>query len=150
MTLDDFLAFYVVFKEAKDSEICQVIFELIKISPHHVSNKRETQRDTVLMQRQDGKMSGGDSVDVFTKGDLLWLCLVTNTPEKAVRDFFMVTSFSPNFPITYEDFKLYYGNVRHISLFSWVPSLVSGFKEENMNLEPENEVKSYERRLSVQ
>ena len=36
-----------------------------------------------------------------------------------------------------------------MQLFNWIQNIVSGFKEENMNLEPENEVKGYERRLTV-
>ena len=35
-------------------------------------------------------------------------------------------------------------------LFNWIPQIVGGLKEENMNLEPENEDKNYARRLTLQ
>ena len=35
-------------------------------------------------------------------------------------------------------------------MFSWVPSLVLGQRDKNMNLERENEDRKYERRLTVQ
>ena len=41
MTFDDFCAFYIVFKEAKDEDMLQVGFELLKLSPDHFSNKTE-------------------------------------------------------------------------------------------------------------
>ena len=38
MTEDDFLAYYVAFKDLLATEVCQVAFEMIKISPHHHAN----------------------------------------------------------------------------------------------------------------
>ena len=39
MTYDDFAALYVTFKEGKNEEILQVVFELLKLSPEHFWNK---------------------------------------------------------------------------------------------------------------
>ena len=39
MTEEDFLAYYVAFKDLLATEICQVAFEMIKISPHHYANQ---------------------------------------------------------------------------------------------------------------
>ena len=52
-------------------------------------------------------------------------------------------------PITIDDFRRFYPKIKTMQLFNWIQNIVSGFKEENMNLEPENEVKGYERRLTV-
>lgn len=53
-------------------------------------------------------------------------------------------------PITYDDFKKSYPKVKSMHLFTWINNLISGFQPKDMNLDPENEVKGYERRLSVQ
>ena len=52
--------------------------------------------------------------------------------------------------MTFEDWKRTYAEVKGLPLFSWVPAIVEGLKEDNMNLEVENEGRSYERRLTVQ
>ena len=39
--------------------------------------------------------------------------------------------------------------MKHSPLFNWVPGILDGLKEENMNLEKEQEGKSYERRLTM-
>lgn len=80
----------------------------------------------------------------------MWLARISNLGEKHFREFFLVTGLAPNIPITFEEYRRLYPKIKHMSLFSWINTIVSGFKEENMNLEPENEVKGYERRLSVQ
>ena len=33
MTYDDFCAFYIVFRDQKDDEMQQVVFEILKLSP---------------------------------------------------------------------------------------------------------------------
>ena len=39
MTFEDFCALYVVFKQGKDEDMLQVIFQLLKLSPDHFTNK---------------------------------------------------------------------------------------------------------------
>lgn len=39
MTYEDFCALYVVFKLKKDDDMLQVIFQLLKLSPDHFTNK---------------------------------------------------------------------------------------------------------------
>lgn len=79
----------------------------------------------------------------------MWLARISNLSEKHGREFFLNTGLAPNIPITFEDFSRLYPKIKHMQLFSWIPNIVAGFKEENMNLEPENEVKGYERRLTI-
>ena len=50
----------------------------------------------------------------------------------------------------YEDFRTNYKKFKHLPIFTWILQTVNGIRPENMNLEPENEVKGYERRLSIQ
>ena len=38
MTEDDFIAYYVVFNDLLTTEMCQIAFEMTKISPHHFAN----------------------------------------------------------------------------------------------------------------
>ena len=59
--------------------------------------------------------------------------------DKAVREYYQLSSYAPQFPVTYDDWKQSYAQVRHSPLFIWVTTLVQGLKEENMNLDPEIE-----------
>ncbi len=70
--------------------------------------------------------------------------------EKIAREFFLVTSYTAQFPVTKTNFRSAWAKVKHLDLFNWLPNLILGYLEKNLNLEPENEVKGYERRLSVQ
>jgi len=149
MTFDDFCAYYLVFSERRDEELAQVVFELLKMSPEHFCNKPLEEQAVFMMQAQDGK-TVTNVEEVFMKSDLAWLCRLTGVSQNLVRDFFLTTSFSPNFPVTIEDLTRCFHHVKSFALFAWLPDLNSGFRKENMNLEAENSNKNYERRLSVQ
>ena len=81
--------------------------------------------------------------------DLKWLCNVLQLENQSVHDYYVSSSYSHNFPICYDDWKRTYHLVKDNPLFSWVPTVVHGFREENMNLEQENEDKKYERTLTM-
>lgn len=50
-----------------------------------------------------------------------------------------------------DDFKMTYPLVKDLRIFSWIPQVLgSGFSCLNMNLEAENEGRSYERRMTIQ
>ena len=75
MTYEDFAALYLVFHEKKDDEMLQVVFQLLKVSPSHVSHHRNSEEsDGTLpnLQSQSGKKV--KKQDVFMKGDLVWMC----------------------------------------------------------------------------
>ena len=138
MTFDDFCALYIVFKEGKDEDMLQVGFELLKLSPDHFSNKpEEEQLENWPMQAQNGKPNDPQA-EFFLEQDLRWLCKMLQVPGKQVREYYASTSFSPNFPVTFENWKSTYSAAKHSPLLTWMPTVVQGLKEENMNLEPDN------------
>jgi hypothetical protein len=71
--------------------------------------------------------------------------------EQDVRDYFLSTSFSIQVPISFDDYALSYKVVKNSKLFGWIPQILgSSYSCVNMNLEPENEGKNYERRMTIQ
>jgi len=52
--------------------------------------------------------------------------------------------------VTFNDWKNVYKTVKDQPIFNWIPSVVEGLREENMNLEVEEESPNYERRLTIQ
>ena len=60
MTFNDFCALYLVFKEQKDEEMIQVMFQMVRVSPQHIANKTPLEQEAALpahMQAQKGKLS---------------------------------------------------------------------------------------------
>ena len=87
MTFDDFCVLYVVFKQNKDDDMLQVIFQILKLSPDHFTNKSpEWQADNWPLQAQNGKPN--DTNEIFFKPDLNWLARVIGLPDKAVREYY--------------------------------------------------------------
>ena len=106
--------------------MCQVVFEVLKLSPEHYSNKSLEDQQSFITQTNSGK-TVDDVRYIFTKLDLLWLARITGTGEKHGREFFLLTGTTPNMPITYDDFKKSYPKVKSMHLFTWINNLISGF-----------------------
>ena len=81
----------------------QVIFEILKLSPDHFTNKPpEWQAANWPLQAQNGKPN--DSNEIFFKPDLNWLAKVLGQQDKMVREYYSAASYAPQFPVTFSKY----------------------------------------------
>ena len=75
------------------------------------------------MQAQNGKPND-PAAEFFTEQDLRWLCKMLQVPGKQAREYYSSTSFSPNFPVTFENWKSTYSSAKHSPLITWMATVV--------------------------
>ena len=73
MTFDDFSAFCAVFRDPRDGEMLQIIFQILKLSPSFGRTVPPNLRDGNLIVGQRGK-TYNDTEEFLMIDDFKWLC----------------------------------------------------------------------------
>ena len=102
----------------------------------------------MIIVSQHGKPVTGQQY--FNRQNLQVLASLVQYPIHRVKEVYVSAAYNPQHPITFDEFRLAYPSLRNIKLFTWVPQIFESLNTEFMNLDAENEGKSYERRLTVQ
>ena len=105
----------------------QVIFKLIQINAEHeiAKDKLRPASEVKTYQTQSGQAKTRE--EIFDYRDLHFLAALLQIPDKQVKEYYLRTAFSKEFPVTFFDWKRTYPETKDLDLFKWVPALAKGF-----------------------
>ena len=83
MTFDDFCAFCAAFRDPREEEMQQIIFQILKLSPNYGRTVQPSMRDGSLIVGQRGK-TYNDTDDYIMIDDFKWLCSNLIIDEQAI------------------------------------------------------------------
>ena len=109
MTFDDLQACYITFKFKENEEVAQVVYEIMKLSKDQPTINRD---------------------------DLIHFCKrIAQLNENFVNLYYKRTQMDPRIPIQRHEFIDAYHLVQDKNLFSIIPEIIEGFKNEHLNVD---------------